>query len=361
MKVLPVLTNIRYFFSHTPDVKYIPRALVYIIITLIQLPFHWLEIILLGHAIRKHRLKHSPIFILGHWRSGTTYVQRVLCQNDDVAYLRQYEALLPLGSSMHSLFFKPLMALIFAIFRVKHPTHKVQMKVDFPSEEDIALCSGGFPYTPMWGHIYSKQAQSFFDKYLIYKSGSAEQSKFKTHYQYIVNRTSLLFRGKQLVLKSPANTNRIPELLEMYPEAKFIYLSREAEEVYHSTMNLLKNNKVQWLSEMTESEMQHLFAGVYMKTIERYESTKSLIPEKNLFEISLEDIRKAPHKSFEQLITFLGWQLKPQGKARLRSFIREEHRQTSGCNSKQQIPPKVRESIQVVKSSTLKQSKICVE
>ena len=188
----PFITNIKLSLASPPAFRYMHRTILYLSLILIQLPFHWAELILFNKKIRQRQLVKAPIFILGHWRSGTTTIQRFLCAHNNLSFLNQYHAFLPLGSSIHQYLFKPVISQIFKIFKLKHPSHSVPMSVEFPSEEDIAFCMGGFQETPMWGHIYSKNALSFFNKYLILKHGSEARTQFLTKYKYIIKRLSYI-------------------------------------------------------------------------------------------------------------------------------------------------------------------------
>jgi hypothetical protein len=39
-----------------------------------------------GRAVRRTELVADPVFILGHWRSGTTYLQKLLSLDSRHAY-----------------------------------------------------------------------------------------------------------------------------------------------------------------------------------------------------------------------------------------------------------------------------------
>jgi len=218
------------------------------------------------------------------------------------------------------------MKLVFSVFKVQHPAHQIPMTVDFPSEEDIALISAGFPYSAMWGHIYSRDAIPFFEKYLIFKNGSKEQKVFFRYYSYLANRIAFFNKGKHLVLKTPANTTRIKELIQLYPDAKFIYISRDKEEVYHSTIKLLQNNKIHWLQTMSREKMDEVFDYGYKHTLEEYERTKSLIPPANLIELSMKEQIESPVTVLKKLYPFLNWNITEEQKDDLSRFLRKNHR-----------------------------------
>lgn len=284
-----------------PGVKYLPRALVYVAVIILQLPFHWLELIFFKRKIETHDLNHDPIIILGYWRSGTTYLQRLLCVNPIIGFLTQYEAFFPLGSGIHSMLFKRILNMVSGILKLKHPTHGVNLDMDFPSEEDIALCAASYPHTPMWSQIYTGRANYFMEKYLITRKGSPESKAFIRMYGYLVRKLSYFKKGKRLVLKSPANTSKIPEILEAFPNAKFIYIKRDCKEVYFSNVKLLSNNRHQWLRDMNKNQMTEYFISNYPRVIRHYIKTRSLIPAGNLFELDFIELCENPKKILQDI------------------------------------------------------------
>lgn len=92
------------------DFRYMPRMLYAITISSIMAPFRIKEHIMFEKTIKETEIKHDPIFILGHWRSGTTYLHNVLSLDKNLGYFSTFHAMLPgvfLGSGKR---FKPFVA-----------------------------------------------------------------------------------------------------------------------------------------------------------------------------------------------------------------------------------------------------------
>lgn len=74
-------------------------------------------------------IKKDPIYVLGHWRSGTTFLHQLLCCFQDVSYPTTYQTVFP-----NNLFF--LQGLLKRIMKFYLPekrlVDKIQMHVDFP-------------------------------------------------------------------------------------------------------------------------------------------------------------------------------------------------------------------------------------
>ena len=75
------------------------------LICLIASPFH------LWEKFKDRKLNsrdESPLFIIGHWRSGTTFLHNLLCQDPNTGFVTTYQSVFP--NNMHSkLLFRPFM------------------------------------------------------------------------------------------------------------------------------------------------------------------------------------------------------------------------------------------------------------
>jgi hypothetical protein len=99
---------------------------------------------------------------------------------------------------------------------------------------------------------------------------------------------------RRLVLKSPPHTARLPVLLELFPDAKFVHIVRNPYTLFASTVNLwMSLGKKHGLQ--TPKHTPELDEKVFreFRTIhERYEEGKKLIPPGNLIEVRYEEFVK---------------------------------------------------------------------
>ena len=117
-----------------------------------------------------------------------------------------------------------------------------------------------------------------------------------------------LFQGKekQLLLKNPHNTGRVKILLQLFPNAKFIFIHRNPYEVYSSTKYLYqKAVKTQFLQEFSEKEIEERILYCYEKSMQKYLEHKHLIPKGSLFEISFNELETQPINSLEKIYSNL--------------------------------------------------------
>ena len=102
---------------------------------------------------------------------------------------------------------------------------------------------------------------------------------------------------KRLVMKSPAHTARIKTLVKLFPNARFIHISRNPLAIYPSTVRVWTVlNSVQGLHNPAEDEpwIEAFVFDVFERLFKRYEEDRGLIPQGHLTEIAYEDLAADP-------------------------------------------------------------------
>lgn len=234
----------------------------------------------------------APVFILGHWRSGTTYVHNVISGDPRYGYCTTYQTVFPHLMLWGQGFFKACTKFFMPSHR---PTDSMELGPDLPQEEEFALVNM-MPYSFYNFWIFPQLTGIYRERYLLFNGISPhERQAFKDSLDKLI-RISLYTQGKSVFLsKNPPHTGRISTLLEMYPDAKFIYLIRNPYTVFESTRSYFRNiiQSLQ-LQKISDSQMEEDILTTYRELFEKYESEKGLIPEGNLAEVRFEDFEKDP-------------------------------------------------------------------
>ncbi len=76
------------------DFRFWPKVLLLTFISVLNSPFQLYEFFAYSKRIKRVKIKR-PVFILGHPRSGTTYLHYVLSQDPRFAFCQTYEGLAP--------------------------------------------------------------------------------------------------------------------------------------------------------------------------------------------------------------------------------------------------------------------------
>jgi hypothetical protein len=163
-----------------------------------------------------------------------------------------------------------------------------------------------------------------FDRYVTFENAPTSViEKWKTIYMRFLKKLTFASGGKQLLLKNPANTSRIPALLDMFPNAKFVHVYRNPYIVYSSTMNWLDKELVLTaLQDVDEEDIREQTMINYEKMMRRYIEDRHLVPEGNLVELKFEDVEAHPLAEIEHIYNQLNLELTPQTWTNTDAFIK---------------------------------------
>lgn len=232
-------------------------------------------------------LEHAPVFILGHWRSGTTFVHNVLSCDKHFGYNTTYQTVFPHLMMFGQPFFKKTMSWLMPDHR---PTDNMELAVDLPQEEEFALANM-CPYTYYNFWFYPKYQMEYCDKYMLFDDITPEElAVWEETFKKLIKISLWNTGGTQFLSKNPPHTGRVAELVKMFPGAKFIYLMRNPYTVFESTRSFFTNTiQPLKLQEFSDEEIEDNILKVYPKLYHKYEHDKHLIPEGNLIEVKFED------------------------------------------------------------------------
>jgi hypothetical protein len=262
-----------------------------------------MESAVFGRKIARQTIDHPPVFILGHWRSGTTLLHNLMTLDQQFAFPNLYEVMFPRNFLLTERLVTSLTSWMLPKTR---PMDNVEAGYHLPQEDEVGLLllSGLSPYM-MLAHPHDP---SKYEPYFELTSCSpAEKQRWKDDFLYFIKKLTIK-NNKPMVMKSPTHTFRIPVLLEMFPDAKFVYIYRDPYDVYNSSIHLRKTLFAEnGLAKVDMDErMQEETLSLYSYCIDTYERTRSLIPAGNLHEIRFEDLEANPLGEMHHIYEGLG-------------------------------------------------------
>ena len=272
------------------------------IVILIATPFHWWEDLFFYRKLKKVKFEKPPLFILGHWRSGTTLLHNMLTKDPSAGFVTTYLAVFPNNMASKWLF-RTFMRLNMP---EKRPSDGVVLNVDFPQEDEFAFTNLN-PNAYYNFFYFPENYSSFFNK-AVYHDGMSEReiAKWYSDYNYLLKKAAIETGGKRLIIKNPVNTARIDKILKLFPEAKFLYIYRNPVTVFFSTQRFFQQLfPTLWLHRVNDTFINGMIFDIYQRLIEEYQKGKQLIPEGNLLEIRFEEFERDPVKAMDEIYSFL--------------------------------------------------------
>ena len=271
--------------------KYYFKIFLTTIIVFLSAPFHIWEKLYFKKRLSKHSFQKPPLFILGHWRSGTTLLHNMLCADPDAGYITTYQSVFPnnLGSKW---LFKTFMKINIP---EKRPSDNVKLNVDFPQEDEFAF-SNSVPNSYYNFFYFPDNYKLFYEKAIRHAGLSKKETdRWFKNYETLLKKASINTDSKRLVVKNPVNTARIKHLLKLYPNAKFLYIYRNPITVFISTQYFFKKLlPTLTLQKIDDKSIETMIFEVYKWLMDDYLEQKELIPDENLHELRYEDFEKDP-------------------------------------------------------------------
>lgn len=277
------------------DRAFLSRAAFVTSTTLLTVPLRALEHLRHGKAIRRTTLHPSPLFIVGHWRSGTTHLHNLLCQDENLGSLTTFQALAPgfclIGDGL-------IKRLISRYASAHYPTRlidSIPLDMDAPQEDEFGLANLS---EHSYIHVFSlpRQADAIFDRSVLLEGLSPQQrTRWMQAYFHLLRKTTVATGGKRLVIKNCAHSARIPLLLEHLPDAKFVHIHRNPYKVFVSTRHMLQTVlQRSQLQAVDPARLESFVLRSYVRLMERLQRDRLHIPAGNIIDLRFDDLQASP-------------------------------------------------------------------
>ena len=194
-----------------------------------------IQVIFYSRKIRRTEIDQAPIFVIGHWRSGTTLLHELLVRDPRHTFPDTYACFAPNHFLASGWWMKPGLRFLLPSRR---PIDNMPAGWDHPQEDEFALCNMGVPspYLTITFPNHAPQCQEYLDFQGVSESG---KKRWKDDFLWFLKCVTIQ-NPKRIVLKSPPHTARVRVLLEMFPNAKFVHIVRNPYTIFPSTVNLWK-------------------------------------------------------------------------------------------------------------------------
>jgi hypothetical protein len=282
--------------------RYYFKITLTILIVLIATPFHFWEKLIFKKRLKNFEFKKPPLFILGHWRSGTTLLHNMLTKDPSAGYMTTYHALFPNNLASKWLF-KTFMKINMPD---KRPSDGVKLDINFPQEDEFAFSNS------QWNAYYNffyfpKNYSEFYEKSVHHKNLSKEEiDLWYISYDKLVKKSLIDTKGERAIFKNPVNTARIDKILKLYPDAKFLYIYRNPITVFYSTRRFFQQlYPTLWFHKVDNQFIDDMIFDVYKRLLDDYLKLKSLIPAENLMELRFEEFEQNPVNELEKIYSDL--------------------------------------------------------
>jgi omega-hydroxy-beta-dihydromenaquinone-9 sulfotransferase len=253
---------------------------------------------LYGGAIQRTKLAGPPVFVLGHWRSGTTLLHELLGLDERYASPSTYECFAP----SHFILTETMVSKYFNwVIPNRRPMDNMKAGWALPQEDEFALMNLGAP-TPYLRLLFPRN--EFPYQNTLTSEGFSEEELERWKYLFDWFLKALTYKkNKPLILKSPPHTGRLGILKAMYPDAKFVHIVRDPRKVFPSTMKLW--NALDQVQSLQVGEYQQRLKEFVFRSLQTmyasFEKGREGIPDEQMIDVHYEDLAKDPVSVVRQI------------------------------------------------------------
>ena len=239
-------------------------------------------------------LREDPIFVVGHWRSGTSHLQTLLGLDPALTTATLYRSLLSDISWLTVPWLKRPLNATARLLGVPFSLQRMPMDFDIPAEGDVGLLSQLSPNSYTWGHIFPRRLDDWLDR-LIFDLSPAQTAAWLADYDRLMRKVSLADGGRRVVMKSPGDTARLSQLAAHYPSARFVAIHRDPIAVFHSSRyfwSVIRNEYS--LHVLTDAEVDEIILRTYPRIMARYLQQRQTLAAGRLVEVTNAALRSDP-------------------------------------------------------------------
>jgi omega-hydroxy-beta-dihydromenaquinone-9 sulfotransferase len=268
--------------------------------------------------IEQVEIQQAPLFILGHWRSGTTLLHYLMAQDTErFAFANTYQVVNP-----HTfLCTEEINTRRFArLVPATRPMDNMRQGFDTPQEDEFAPLL--MTLRSLYLGISFPQHEAQYANYLTFEKVPAEViDEWKRAVLWFCKKLTFKYR-RQLVLKSPPHTGRIRLLLEIFPQAKFVHIHRDPYRVFQSQRHYF--DTAIWYTYLQRPDRSLIDTGILQRYNTMYDAffkDREQISGSQFHEVRFDDLERDPIGEVRRIYAQLDLGSFAKVESKLRAYV----------------------------------------
>jgi len=279
--------------------------------------FHRKEKAIYNDLLKKYKLPDDPIIIIGHWRTGSTFLHQLLALDPNLVTTNVFQGSIPDSFLISRKSYEPIMGIALKGTR---PMDQVKLSMDEPLEDEYALfrlCS----YSPLKRLVFPKDKTYFLKHYPGFLPEGRKLEAWRNAVIYFYKKLTIN-NNRTILIKNPFHSLRMEILNDIFPKARYIHIIRHPHKVVPSTIRMWdivgKQNAMntRW-KKPTIKEVSKLLNEMLLKI----ESDFKKLPANKYYEIKFEDLEKDPVEHIKTLYHHLNVQFSDEFEEQLGQFL----------------------------------------
>ncbi|EDN69749.1 conserved hypothetical protein [Beggiatoa sp. PS] len=271
----------------------------------------------------------KPLFVVGLFRSGTTFIHNLLSQDPVSRWLHVAEGVIPSPPpnkktwEVDSRFKLAEKSIQFQNSLAPNFSTAHHIDVNKPAE-----CSRLFEFDFI-GHLFDFRANV-----KTYSAWLQEQNLLEA-YQYYKQRLQYLawhWSNEHWVLKAPAHLLTLDALLATFPDACIVHIHRDPQKVLPSVCSLSTMGRSRFSDHIDMTMIGEHWLNYLVKYVERAMTVRENADASRFYDVKYVDFIKDPMKTIRQIYDYFGYQFSEQMENNINQWIEENPQHKRGTH-----------------------------
>lgn len=274
-----------------------PLAAALLAAAALRVPLSLGERLWAGARARRLPPAPAPVFILGHWRSGTTHLFNLMSRDAQFAWADPFATGMPWDFLLLGRLLGPLLRRALPADRY---IDNVAVNADSPQEDEIALAA--MQAVSYYHGLYFPRAFERHYRRGVFLEGlsQAELTRWERALRHFGDKCRLAGRGQTLLIKNPVYTGRIAQLRKIWPEARFVHIRRNPYVVFQSTRRFYRRLLPKLALQPYDPALADaLILETYPRMLADLERDRAELPAGHYTELSFETLEREPMAALE--------------------------------------------------------------
>jgi omega-hydroxy-beta-dihydromenaquinone-9 sulfotransferase len=300
MALLPWL---RLLYQHRLRIhpRGLPTALRITMISLVQSGLGFIQKMVHGKSWDRP-LTSPPIIIVGYWRSGTTFLHEMLCQDRNHAYPNTFECMNPCHFQLTEQQYAKTEANSSSISR---PMDDMTISFTSPQEDEFALLALGAPSvyaSLLFPGDLDKAKRTLTSDGLSKGESQRWIEQFKRFLSGVAS-----IRPGRMVVKSPSHSFKLSLILKAFPDAKVIHIERNPYRVFISARRMWQEMfKIYGLQSYEPAELDRFILETRLEMEGALSQTVASLPASQYQRVTYEELVANPTTALRHIYDTLG-------------------------------------------------------
>jgi len=270
-----------------------------------------------GAQLRDTPTPRDPIIIVGHWRTGSTFLHQLFTRDPRLSAPTTLQCVLPGAFLTAGRYVEPVMRRTLASTR---PMDGVRLAPEEPHEDEFALLRL-IEHSTLERLIFPASGRYFLLDQEPRFIREAEVGAWSAALTGFVKKVAFA-AGTRVVLKNPFHSVRVSLLKELFPDARFVHIRRDPLAVIPSTQRMWALlGKSLTLGRWWGPPRMEEIVEVYLTMLATLETDLAALPAGRCVNVDFSDLEANPLHTLRSLYAGLDIPFEPEHESRVRTFL----------------------------------------